>query len=67
MSNNEKSESTASLLPQGGKKEDKKNVDKKPAQPEAGTKSTASHTEFAELAKKHGWGSATPSGASFGG
>ncbi|KAL1744061.1 hypothetical protein HDZ31DRAFT_82940 [Schizophyllum fasciatum] len=67
-SKNEKSESKASLLPKDGKKgDDKPKDDKKPANAQAGVKSTSSDAEFAELAKKHGWGSSTPSGASLGG
>ncbi|KAL1666187.1 hypothetical protein GGF50DRAFT_125830 [Schizophyllum commune] len=67
-SKNEKSESKASLLPKGNKQGDTKpKDDKKPASPSAGVKSTSSDAEFAKLAKKHGWGSTTPSGASLGG
>ncbi|KAI5896150.1 uncharacterized protein SCHCODRAFT_02493467 [Schizophyllum commune H4-8] len=64
---NEKSESQASLLPKGGQGDNKPKDDKKPVSPSAGVKSTSSDAEFAKLAKKHGWGSTTPSGASLGG
>ncbi|KAL1744072.1 hypothetical protein HDZ31DRAFT_39480 [Schizophyllum fasciatum] len=64
---NEKSESKVSLLPKFGKKGDTKSKeDKKSARPQAGIDSTSSDVEFAKLAKKHGWGSTTPSGASLG-